>query len=209
MNQLPKDLGGYQHIEPGQSTAIGDIWVVSGTPRSFVDLNLYPTVPGTEESMFIQHWNVYRKIPCPGCRDDKGELWGEKKVFTTEEMMNMTYPNVFYNGDKSYIPQDDKSRKMAPMARGCLFYFPAALFEVAAHSMESDLKHNPGATDGPTWARSKSSDHADCIIRHLVDAGTRGTPDRKYHLRALAWRSLALLQEECEADGALPGVSSR
>lgn len=108
-----------------------------------------------------------------------------------------------------YIPQDDLTRKNAPLFRGCLGYFPAALFAIAQHSMESDLKHNPGSTDGPHWARQKSPDHADCIVRHLIDAGTKGTPDRKYHLRALAWRALAMLQEECEAEGARPGVSSR
>lgn len=92
-------------------------------------------------------------------------------------------------------------------------YFPAALFEVAAHSLASDRKHNgeppPGEDRDPTWARGKSSDHEDCIVRHLVDAGALGDKDRRYHLRALAWRALALLQEECERDGAEPGVSSR
>lgn len=113
------------------------------------------------------------------------------------------------NNHMDYIPQGDKLRKQAPMFRGLLGYFPSALFDVATHSMESDQKHNPGNVDGPTWARSKSSDHADCIVRHLIDAGTKGTPNRRYHLRALAWRSLALLQEEGEAEGAAPGVSSR
>lgn len=108
-----------------------------------------------------------------------------------------------------YIPQDDATRKLAPLHRGVLGYFPAALFAIAQHSMESDMKHNPDNTDGPHWARKKSPDHADCIVRHLIDAGAPGTPDRKYHLRALAWRALAMLQEECEAEGALPGVSSR
>lgn len=112
----------------------------------------------------------------------------------------------------SHIPQDDKRRKGAPMFRGLLGYFPAALFEVAEHSMVSDLKHNPeghNGEPGPFWARSKSSDHEDCIVRHLIDAGKRGTPNRRYHLRALAWRALALLQEECEAEGATPGVRSK
>jgi hypothetical protein len=117
----------------------------------------------------------------------------------------------------TYIPQGDQERKDAPMFRGLLGYFPAALFEVASHSLVSDRKHNPGNTDGPHWARGKSADHEDCIVRHLIDAGARtdglascvSNPDRKYHLRALAWRALALLQEECEAGGALPGVSSR
>lgn len=129
----------------------------------------------------------------------------------------------------NYIPQDDQTRKDSPMFRGLLGYFPAALFEVAAHSLDSDRKHNPGNEDGPTWARGKSADHEDTILRHLIDAGPRRTSKawtflksaiglapkgssakdaRRYHLRCIAWRALALLQEDCEADGALPGVSS-
>ena len=112
------------------------------------------------------------------------------------------------------------------MFRGLLGYFPAALFEVAAHSLDSDRKHNPGSTTGPFWTRGKSSDHEDCIMRHLIDAGPRrgllaklpawllaripGSTARdakRYHLRCLAWRALALLQEDCEATGAADGVS--
>lgn len=117
-------------------------------------------------------------------------------------------PRLYQPGDR--IPQGDQERKDAPMHRGLLGYFPAALFEVASHSLESDRKHNPGNTQGPTWARGKSSDHEDCIVRHLIDAGARSerTKDRKYHLTALAWRALALLQEECECEGATPGQSS-
>lgn len=114
-----------------------------------------------------------------------------------------------------YIPQGDQTRKEAPMFRGLLGYFPAALFEVANHSWESDQKHSPGNTEGPHWVRGKSTDHEDCIVRHLIDAGGRrplnpfARARRRYHLRALAWRALALLQEDCEDTGALPGVSSR
>ncbi len=51
-------------------------------------------------------------------------------------------------------------------------------------------------------------DHADCIMRHLVDRGTtyveiiQGQPVTLRHSAALAWRALALLQEELEAAGA-------
>ena len=112
------------------------------------------------------------------------------------------------------------------MFRGLMGYFPAALFEVAAHSLDSDRKHNPGSTTGPYWVRGKSADHEDCIVRHLIDAGPRrslllllpawllakmpGSSARdakRYHLRCLAWRALALLQEDCEATGAADGVS--
>lgn len=126
----------------------------------------------------------------------------------------------------TYIPEGDQERKDAPMFRGLAGYFPAALFEVAAHSLESDRKHNPGNPDGPNWAKGKSSDHEDCIMRHLIDAGPRRSAlralpawllavlpgsnardARRYHLRCLAWRALALLQEDCEATGAADGPS--
>lgn len=126
----------------------------------------------------------------------------------------------------TYIPEGDQERKDAPMFRGLLGYFPAALFEVAAHSLESDRKHNPGNPTAPNWARGKSGDHEDCIVRHVIDAGPRRGPlgwlpawllaklpgssardARRYHLRCLAWRALALLQEDCEATGAKPGAS--
>jgi hypothetical protein len=130
-------------------------------------------------------------------------------------------PRLYSCSDR--IPQDDQARKDAPMFRGLLGYFPAALFEVSVHSLESDRKHNPGSSTGPNWARGKSSDHWDCIVRHLVDAGGPGDQPqpghcfdpsvdvaaRKYHLTAIAWRALALLQEHCEAEGAKAGVSSK
>jgi hypothetical protein len=88
------------------------------------------------------------------------------------------------------------------MAAGLLDYFPAALFEVAAHSYASNEKHNPGQP--VHWARGKSSDHADCIARHLIERGGFDSEGRR-HSAALAWRALALLQEELEAEGATPG----
>lgn len=108
---------------------------------------------------------------------------------------------------KKRIPQDDQERKDAPMFRGLLGYFPMALFAVAAHSLESDRKHNPDNPNAPQWARNKSPDHADCIIRHLIDADNPG--ERGYHLRAIAWRALAMLQEHYESEGYEPGVSSK
>ena len=104
-----------------------------------------------------------------------------------------------------YIPQDSERRKTAPMATGLLDYFPAALFAVAAHSHASNEKHNPGQP--VHWARDKSSDHADCIARHLVERGGFDNEGRR-HSAALAWRALALLQTELEREGAMPGRAS-
>jgi hypothetical protein len=105
-----------------------------------------------------------------------------------------------------YIPQDSAARKRAPMATGLLDYFSAALFAVAEHSHASNEKHNPG--EPLHWSRNKSGDHADCIARHLVERGGFDNEGRR-HSASLAWRALALLQEELEAEGAAPSRASR
>lgn len=51
-------------------------------------------------------------------------------------------------------------------------------------------------------------DHADCIVRHLLQRGTLDT-DGLPHSAKLAWRAMALLQEECEAAGAPMSRGSR
>lgn len=99
------------------------------------------------------------------------------------------------------LPNDAKERKAAPMAEGLLWYFPNALAEVARVSKAGNDQHNPGQP--MHHARGKSSDHADCILRHLVDAGTRDT-DGMRHSAKVAWRALALLQEELEREEGVP-----
>jgi hypothetical protein len=105
---------------------------------------------------------------------------------------------------KPALPTDSAQRKALPLARGCLDYFPAALAAVAALSKAGNDKHNPGQP--LHHSRGKSSDHADCIVRHLIDRGTVDTEDGIRHSVKVAWRALALLQEELEAAGeaALP-----
>jgi hypothetical protein len=41
-------------------------------------------------------------------------------------------------------------------------------------------------------------DHADCIARHLIDRGIIDPSDGESHSVKLAWRALALLEEEEE-----------
>lgn len=93
-------------------------------------------------------------------------------------------------------------RKAVPLARGVLDYFPAALAAVAELSKSGNDKHNPG--EDLHWARGKSTDHADCIARHLVDRGTIDPEDGKRHSTKTAWRALALLQEELEEQEGAP-----
>lgn len=98
------------------------------------------------------------------------------------------------------LPTDSASRKNIPLAAGLLDYFPAALAAVAAVSKAGNDKHNPG--EAMHHARGKSMDHADCILRHLIDRGTLDAEDGLRHSAKVAWRALALLQEELEAAGA-------
>lgn len=97
---------------------------------------------------------------------------------------------------KRLIDTTSEERKKFPMARGLLDYFPDALAEVAKVSYLGNEKHNPGQP--MHHARGKSADHADCIIRHLVGRG--GFDGDIRESAALAWRALALLQEELEAE---------
>lgn len=99
------------------------------------------------------------------------------------------------------LPTDSKERKGIPMARGLLDYFPDALAAVARLSVLGNEKHNPG--EPLHWSREKSSDHADCAVRHLVERGrldTESYSEPVRHSTEAAWRVLALLQLEIEED---------
>lgn len=91
------------------------------------------------------------------------------------------------------------------MAEGLLDYFPLALAEISRVSKAGNDQHNPG--EPLHWARQKSTDHANKIIKHLVDRGLMDI-DGTRHSAKMAWRALALLQEELEAEGGTPGRGS-
>ena len=90
---------------------------------------------------------------------------------------------------------DAATRKASPMCAGLLDYFPDALAAVAHVSKVGNDQHNPGQP--LHWARGKSTDEADCIVRHLVDRG-KSDVDGVRHSAKVAWRALALLQKEIE-----------
>jgi hypothetical protein len=100
---------------------------------------------------------------------------------------------------KAVLPSDAKERKNIPIATGVLDYFPNALIEVAKVSKVGNDQHNPG--EPLHWARGKSTDQEDTIIRHFMERGKTDNDGVK-HTAKLAWRVLALLQLECEAEGA-------
>jgi len=97
----------------------------------------------------------------------------------------------------STLPEDAGERKKYPMATGLLDYFPDALAAVAYVSWQGNEQHNPGMS--LRWTRSKSSDEADTLMRHLSQRGTLDA-DGQRHSAKTAWRALALLQKEIEAE---------
>jgi hypothetical protein len=102
--------------------------------------------------------------------------------------------------NKTAIPLDSASRKEYPMGTGLIDYFRDALAEVARISYLGNQKHNPG--EPLHWSRDKSMDHADCLIRHYAERGTRDAEGNR-HSAQMVWRALALFQEELEREKGL------
>lgn len=104
--------------------------------------------------------------------------------------------------EKQTLPEGSSERKAIPVATGVLDYFPAALVEIAKVSKYGNDKHNPG--ESLHWTRGKSNDHADALLRHLIDRGGIDPDTGVRHTAELAWRALALLQIELEEAGEAP-----
>lgn len=133
-------------------------------------------------------------------------------VFGTQEMIEshiktshvdkkVASPSHLIKNLGKHLPEDSEARKGYPICTGVLDYFPAAIAYVAKISKLGNDKHNPG--EPLHWARGKSMDHADCVVRHLID---RGTKDENgiWHDGYEAWRALAQLQELLEREEGAP-----
>jgi hypothetical protein len=97
----------------------------------------------------------------------------------------------------SHVPTDAPARKALPLCSGVVDYFPDALLAVAELSRIGNEQHNPG--EPLHWSKEKSTDEADALMRHLVDRG-KLDEDGVRHSTKVAWRALALLQREIEAE---------
>ncbi len=119
---------------------------------------------------------------------------------------------------KLTLGTDRDARKNTPLLGGCINYFLAALAGVARHSFRSNKIHNAG--EPMHWARGKSMDHGECIIRHCADIedikafmarnNLEGEPEQEVirllleEADARAWRALADSQELYEKYGGAP-----
>jgi hypothetical protein len=101
------------------------------------------------------------------------------------------------------LPTDAKERKAIPIYSGLLAYFPDALAEVARVSQIGNDQHNGPGTP-LKWDRSKSTDDLDAGGRHVLDraSGLKVEKDGGRTLAKGAWRLLAALQKEIEAERA-------
>lgn len=94
------------------------------------------------------------------------------------------------------LPVDARARKAIPLCTGVLDFFPDALALVARVSLAGRDQHHPG--EPLKFHRGTSPDDADALLRHLAQRGTLDE-DSMPHSAKVAWRALAMLQRECDA----------
>ena len=82
-------------------------------------------------------------------------------------------------------------------------YFPNAMASIARLSLQGNRQHYPEGT-ALHWNPTVSNDHADCVVKHLLDRGTIDVDGHRHSTKA-AWRALALLETELIEAGATPG----
>jgi dATP/dGTP diphosphohydrolase len=145
-----------------------------------------------------------REAFCPLCRPDLINNLNRTRAIPRATARFMTIAEHEYL--RVPFTAEGPARKESPMARGVLDYFPNALMEVAHVSFVGNQQHNLGQE--MHWAREKSTDHADCIMRHLAERGTLDS-DGLRHSAKVAWRALALLQTEIEKASADASASGR
>ena len=93
---------------------------------------------------------------------------------------------------------DKKSNKEFPVFRGLLTYFPNALRYISHVSLKANEQHNPG--EPLHWAKEKSTDEPDALLRHLIEVakGNEYDDDGLLHRGKIAWRANAFLERYLE-----------
>ena len=143
-------------------------------------------------------------FPMPARPDDHVDYLTPRAVEVNKPLASHPFDNLdtssaaikIVSAGTSIAKADAKTRKGIPVFSGLIKYFPDALMAVAEVSRIGNEQHNPGQP--LHWSREKSSDHADCLVRHQFDAGHMDT-DGVLHDAKVAWRALAQLQLAIEA----------
>lgn len=85
------------------------------------------------------------------------------------------------------------NRKDFPIFSGVMAYFPKAITYLSHVSKTGNDQHHPNKP--LHWDKTKSTDHSDALLRHLVDSvKTPKDNDGILHIGKVAWRALALLE---------------
>ena len=108
-------------------------------------------------------------------------------------------PRMPRPSSEAQLSEDAAERKMTPIGTGVIDYFPDALAAVAKVSYLGNQQHNPGQP--LHWAKEKSTDHFDTMIRHGIERFKR-EKDGTMHAAKMAWRALAFLQTLIEEERA-------
>lgn len=140
---------------------------------------------------------THRSLSARPCGCDPGADWVcEQHAAKDAEAPQATIAEVAPAPTRAItLPLTSQERKQYPVASGVLDYFPDALVAIAHVSYIGNKQHNPG--ESLHWAREKSTDQADTLIRHFLERGSIDT-DGQRHTAKLCWRALALLQLELE-----------
>ena len=117
----------------------------------------------------------------------------------------------------SLLPKDDQQRKNLPIFKLVTGYFPKALREVTRVAVANNVRYNPGHKPADiNWARGKSTDQLGSLFRHVLECAVDGLVfedlppevraacgpgfERVYVLAEAAWRALAALELQIEAE---------
>lgn len=94
---------------------------------------------------------------------------------------------LYEDAEADIFPEDAQARKDIPVYSGFITYFPDAIVAVSKLSLVGGLQHGQ-TRETLHWDRSKSTDHKDALMRHLIEEDWT----------AVAWRALAQLQKSIE-----------
>lgn len=222
--QIPSHLGGYQNVVHG-CVQQGDLIVYNeGVKRvaGFALSTQFGDNVGDDgylrpEDGYDTNCALYRKIPVmnqasahvaanPSVNPDlarctdaikEGESTDMRAVQDAAIMLPPVSPPSQPQRGPVSMPTVALGRKALPVATGVLDYFPDAFLAVAACSKAGNDQHNPGKP--LFWDRTKSADEDDALLRHFMARGTRDS-DGIRHSAKVAWRALAILQKEIEAE---------
>jgi len=158
---------------------------------------MFKTLFGDSREYVRNNWHFNKEDYCyynPEHPDFRRRITA-RQMLQKMGLDEIEYPEEAEKLDEPELTESE-ARKRTPIYSGVLQYFPDAIAGLARQSWKGNNKHNPGEPLG--WSREKSSDHMDCIARHLMTPDEIDPETGETHLVAVAWRALAALQIQQE-----------